>query len=80
MSCLVSRPNCSVICVWLRKMAAQYNVSEQGQKILLQKAQRKMALREQFLKLKTDPFQHASGGTGISSGTVVSWVIVLCHH
>ncbi|CAG9823172.1 unnamed protein product [Phaedon cochleariae] len=46
-------------------MSAEYDVSESTRRLLEEKAKRRLFLREQFLKLKSDPFRHASneGGT-----------------
>lgn len=49
-------------------MSEQFDVDSETRRILEEKAKRRAILREQFLKLKTDPFQHASG----EGGTVVS--------
>lgn len=49
-------------------MAEQFDVSSTERKILEERAQRRAALRNEFLKLKSDPFKHASG----EGGTVVS--------
>ncbi|XP_060523577.1 uncharacterized protein LOC132700349 [Cylas formicarius] len=46
-------------------MAQQYDVSKEQQKILEEKANRRAFLRNEFLKARTDPFQHASGEAGI---------------
>lgn len=42
----------------------QYNVDEKTQQVLLEKAKRRLVLREEFLKLKSDPFKFASGEGG----------------
>lgn len=38
----------------------QYNVDENTKNLLLEKAKRRAVLREEFLKLKHDPFRFAS--------------------
>lgn len=42
----------------------QYNVDEKTRLRLLEKANRRAQLREEFLKLRFDPFRHASGQGG----------------
>ncbi|KAF5270406.1 hypothetical protein FQR65_LT05594 [Abscondita terminalis] len=46
-------------------MADHYDVTPVEKNILLERAKRRTILREEFLKLSTDPFRHASaeGGT-----------------
>ncbi|KAJ8943301.1 hypothetical protein NQ318_004742 [Aromia moschata] len=45
-------------------MSSQFDVNSETRGILEEKAKRRAVLREQFLKAKTDPFQHASGHGG----------------
>uniref|UniRef100_V5GYY5 NADH dehydrogenase [ubiquinone] 1 beta subcomplex subunit 4 n=1 Tax=Anoplophora glabripennis TaxID=217634 RepID=V5GYY5_ANOGL len=45
-------------------MSQQFDIDNESRKIIEEKAKRRATLREQFLKLKTDPFQHASGEGG----------------
>lgn len=49
-------------------MAEQFNVSSEQRKVLEDRARRRVALRNEFMKLQTDPLRHASG----EGGTVVS--------
>lgn len=59
----------------------QYDLNEVSQKVLLEKAQRRAALREEFIKLKFDPFRHASeeGGVVVSISVtcyvIIMWVV-----
>lgn len=53
----------------------QYNLDENTKNLLLEKAKRRSELRQEFLKLKTDPFRHASE----EGGFVVCVFLVLCH-
>lgn len=46
----------------------QYDVDESTQKLLLEKAKRRAVLREEALKLRFDPFRHAS-----EEGGAVVW-------
>ncbi|CAH1109544.1 unnamed protein product [Psylliodes chrysocephalus] len=41
-----------------------YDLTEQARNLLEQKAKRRAVLRQEYLKLKTNPFQHASGEGG----------------
>lgn len=43
----------------------QYNLDENTKKLFLDKAKRRAELREEFLKLKFDPFRHASQEGGV---------------
>ncbi|XP_023019571.1 NADH dehydrogenase [ubiquinone] 1 beta subcomplex subunit 4 [Leptinotarsa decemlineata] len=45
-------------------MSQQYDVDDATRKLLEEKAKRRLVLREQFLKMKSDPFQHATGEGG----------------
>ncbi|KAJ8918917.1 hypothetical protein NQ315_016819 [Exocentrus adspersus] len=45
-------------------MSQQYDLPPEQQRLLLEKTKRRAELREQFLKLRTDPFRHASGEGG----------------
>lgn len=38
----------------------QYNIDQKTKEILLEKAKRRATLREEFIKIKFDPFRHAS--------------------
>lgn len=58
-----------------QSLPPQYNVDENTKNLLLEKAKRRAELREEFLKLKSDPFRHASE----EGGYVVCFFLVLCH-
>ncbi|XP_076252102.1 NADH dehydrogenase (ubiquinone) B15 subunit [Rhynchophorus ferrugineus] len=45
-------------------MSNQYDVSPEQLKLIQEKTQRKLELRNKFLKLKSDPFIHATGEGG----------------
>ncbi|KAG5877275.1 hypothetical protein JTB14_038311 [Gonioctena quinquepunctata] len=45
-------------------MSGQYDVDDTTRRLLEEKAKRRLFLREQFLKLKSNPFQHATGEGG----------------
>ncbi|CAH0553761.1 unnamed protein product [Brassicogethes aeneus] len=45
-------------------MSQQVDLSLEEQKILAEKTQRRAALRNEYLKLKSDPFRHATGEGG----------------
>ncbi|ENN72167.1 hypothetical protein D910_08476 [Dendroctonus ponderosae] len=45
-------------------MAQQYGVDPQTQRVAIEKLQRKIQLRNEFLKQSTDPFQHSAGEGG----------------
>ncbi|CAH1995697.1 unnamed protein product [Acanthoscelides obtectus] len=42
----------------------QFDVDSNTRQIIEEKAKRRAFLREEFIKQKTNPFQHASGGGG----------------
>nr|CAI5846047.1 unnamed protein product [Callosobruchus analis] len=44
--------------------AQQFDVDPNFRKILEEKAKRRLILREEFLKQRTNPFQHATGAGG----------------
>lgn len=50
----------------------QIDVSPETQRINAEKLKRKLELRNEFLKLKTDPFRHAlnEGGTVVRSSSI----------
>lgn len=50
-------------------MASQFDVTEDQKKLILERAKKRLALREEFLKKVSNPFQHASG----EGGAVVSF-------
>lgn len=51
----------------------QMDVSPETQRIYAEKLKRKLELRNEFLKLKTDPFRHAIN----EGGAVVSYTCIL---
>ncbi|CAG9765399.1 unnamed protein product [Ceutorhynchus assimilis] len=48
----------------MSKVPQQLDASPEALEITEWKVQRRQQLREEFLKLKTDPFKHASGASG----------------
>lgn len=51
-------------------MVSQFDVTPEQKSIIEEKAKRRLALREEFLKQASNPFKHASG----EGGAVVSFL------